>query len=205
MVGIRTSQAWMAVYLSDVYSSAYGRDLNAAVVAGGVFATALYSLCGRGLCLPIAGRLSDALVARGVSRTSIVIAWLVLAVVIFQMLSMQVTALWLLAPMAVLLGTSVNCFTLVTASVSETYGSERTASVTGFINMVGQLVGATALAVSGYLGMAMGAGNDNSLAEYQGVWLAGMIPVALAAAIGAAIHFTMRSRAAAVAMAAEAR
>ena len=195
MVGIRTSQAWIAVYLSDVYASAYGRTLTDAVVAAGIFATLAYSLCGRGICLPIAGRVSDALVARGLSRTGVVIGWLVLVIVLFQILSMQVATLWVLAPLAVLLGTSVNCFTLITASVSETYGPERTASVAGFINMVGQLVGATALAASGYLGRAMADAGGGALAEYQGVWLAGMVPVAATTAIGAAIFVSLRSRA----------
>jgi hypothetical protein len=196
MAGIRTSQAWIAVYLSDVYASAYGRTLTEAVVAGGMFAMIAYSLCGRGICLPIAGRVSDALVARGVSRTGVVIGWLVLSIALFQILSMQVTTFWVLALVAVLLGTSVNCFTLITASVSETYGPERTASVAGFINMVGQLVGATALAASGYLGRAMAGSSGGALAEYQGVWLAGMVPVAVTTAIGAAIFISLRARAA---------
>lgn len=194
MVGIRTSQAWIAVYLSDVYASTRGLDLNGAVVAGGMFATLAFSLIGRGLCVPIAGRLSDYLVARGISRIAVVIAWLAVVIVLFQILSLRVTTMWLLAIVAVLLGTSVNCFTLITASVSETYGPERTASVTGVINTCGQLVGATALAVSGYLGVAMAAGDDSSLAEYQGVWLSGMVTVAMTAGLGTAIHVRSKGK-----------
>ena len=194
MVGIRTSQAWIAVYLTDVYASTQGLDLNGAVVAGGVFATIAFSLLGRGCCVPLAGRVSDALVARGISRIAVVIAWLVLVMVLFQVLSMRVTTLWLLAVVAVLLGTSVNCFTLITASVSETYGSHRTASITGIINTVGQLVGATALAASGYVGIAMGAGSEGALAEYRGVWLSGLVTVAATTAIGTAIYLSTGAR-----------
>jgi len=44
-----------------------------------------------------------------------VIAWLVLTIVLFQVLSMRVTAIWLLVMIAVLLGTAVNCFPLIAA------------------------------------------------------------------------------------------
>ena len=109
----------MDFYLADVYASSYGYDTNAAVVTTGIFATVAYSLLGRGIGVPVAGKLSDMLVQKGVSRTIVVIGWLVLVIVLFQALSMRVTALWLLAIIAVLAGTSVNCFTLITASVSK--------------------------------------------------------------------------------------
>jgi sugar phosphate permease len=202
MVGTRTAQAWIAVYLADVYAAGYGFDLNEAVVAGGVLATVAFSLVGRGLGVSLAGKLSDTLLARGVSRTTLAIGWLILVMILFQALSTRVTALWLLAPMAVLLGTSVNCYTLITASVSEYYGPENTASVTGVINMCGQLVGATSLAASGYLGVALGRGQTGSLAEYQGVWLSGVVTVAMMTALGAGIYLAMRHRDRAVAAAA---
>ena len=193
MVGTRTAQAWISVYLADVYAAAYGYDTNAAIVAGGIFATVAYSLLGRGIGLPLAGGLSDLLVRRGVPRTTVVISWLALVIVLFQTLSMRVTAFWLLALIAVLAGTAVNCFTLITATVSETYGPERTSSVTGFINMCGQLVGATSLAVSGYLGVFMGAGSTDALAEYQGIWLSGVATVSVTAAIGTGIYVALRT------------
>lgn len=191
MVGTRTAQAWISIYMSDVYESAYGYDTNAAVVTGGLFATVAFSLVGRGLGVPIAGKLSDIFVHRGVSRTAVVIGWLVLSIVLFQVLSMQVTGLWLLAAVAVLAGTAVNCFTLITASVSETYGPDKTASITGFVNMCGQLVGATSLAWSGYLGMALRGGDTGALAEYQGVWLSGVVTVSVMTAIGAGIYLAI--------------
>jgi len=188
MVGTRTAQAWISIYMSDVYASAYGYETNAAVVAGGLFATVAFSLVGRGLGVPVAGKVSDLLVRRGVSRTAVVIGWLVLSIAIFQLLSMQVTGFWLLAVVAVLAGTAVNCFTLITAAVSETYGPEKTASITGFVNMCGQLVGATSLAWSGYLGIALSGGDSSPLAEYRGVWLSGVLTVSAATAIGAGIY-----------------
>jgi len=190
MVGTRTAQAWISIYLADVYAAAHGYDTNAAVVAGGLFATVAYSIVGRGLGVPLAGTLSDIFVRRGMSRTAVVIGWLVLSIVLFQLLSMQVTGLWLLAVVAALTGTAVNCFTLITAAVSETYGPEKTASITGFVNMCGQLVGATSLAWSGYLGIALSGGDSSALAEYRGVWLSGGLTVSLATAIGTGIYLT---------------
>jgi MFS family permease len=149
---------------------------------------------GRGLGLPVAGKLSDALVQRGISRTVVVIGWLLLSIALFQLLSMRVTALWLLAIVAVLIGIAVNCFTLITASVSDTYGPQKTAAITGFVNMVAQLAGATALAGSGYLGVFMGSGDTDALAEYQGVWMSGVLMVTLATAIGVGIYVTQKSR-----------
>ena len=199
IIGTRLSQAWISVYLADVYAEAHGFETNAAVVAGGVFATVAFSFVGRGLGLPVAGRLSDALVRRGVSRTAVVIAWLLLSIGLFQLLSMRVTALWLLAIVAALIGIAVNCFTLITAAVADTYGPQKTAAVTGFVNMVAQLAGATALAGSGYIGVFMGRGQTGALVEYQGVWLSGVLMVTLATIVGAAIYLMQRSRTAAIA------
>ncbi|OFW02639.1 MAG: hypothetical protein A3I61_11025 [Acidobacteria bacterium RIFCSPLOWO2_02_FULL_68_18] len=190
MVGTRTAQAWISIYMADVYAAAHGYETNAAVVTGGLFATVAYSMIGRGLGVPLAGKVSDVLVRRGISRVAVVIGWLVLTVVLFQLLSMRVTGLWLLAVVAVLAGTAVNCFTLITASVSETYGPDKTASITGFVNMCGQLVGATSLASSGYLGIALRGADTGPLAEYQGVWLSGVLSVSVMTVIGAGIYLT---------------
>ena len=189
IIGTRLSQAWISVYLGDVYASAHGYETNAAIVAGGFLATVAFSFVGRGLGLPVAGKLSDALVMRGISRTAVVIGWLLLSIGLFQLLSMRVTGLVLLTVIAVLVGISVNCFTLITASVSDTYGPQRTAAITGFVNMVAQLAGATALAGSGYLGQLMGSGDTDALAEYQGIWMAGVIMISIATAIGSVIYF----------------
>ena len=169
-------------------------DLNAAVVAGGVLATLAYSLLGRGIGVPAAGRVSDALVKRGVPRMTLVFVWLTIIIVLFQLLSMQVTTIWLVALIACVMSIAVNSFPLITVLVSETYGSEKTASVFGFINTLGQIAGATVLAASGYLGIALNTGARNSLEEYQGIWLAGMSSVAITTLIGAAMFVAPGTR-----------
>ena len=139
--------------------------------------------------------LSDALLKRGISRTALVIASLAITAASFQVLSMGVTALWFLSVLAVLLGTAVNSFTLVIAEASETYGAERTGSVSSFMNTVGQLSGATALAVSGYIGVALSAGGRNSLDEYQGIWLSGMAWIVSLTLLGILLHyFALKNR-----------
>jgi MFS family permease len=160
-----------------------------------MFATIAFSLMGRGIGVPVAGRMSDVLVARGTPRPVVIIGLLLLVIVLFQVLSMRVTTLWLLAIVAVLAGMAVNCFTLITATVAETWGPHKTSSITGFINMVGQLVGATSLAASGYLGIFLSGGSSDSLAEYRGVWLSGVVTVTLTASIGIGIYLAMRHRA----------
>jgi MFS family permease len=192
IIAVRNVQAWTAVYVTDVYIATRALDVNAAVVAGGVLVTISYSLFGRGVGVPLAGKMSDLLMQRGWPRMVPVIGWLLLTIVLFQLLSMRVTGIWLLVVIAVLLGTAVNCFPLIAAAVSETYGPQKTASVMGFVNMVAQLSGATSLAASGYLGIALSGGGGNSLAEYQGIWLSGMAAVAVATALGAGIYVALR-------------
>jgi sugar phosphate permease len=193
IVAVRNVQAWTAVYVTDVYIATRGFDVNAAVVAGGVLVTLAYSLAGRGIGVPLAGRMSDALFKRGWPRMVPVIAWLILTIVLFQLLSMRLTTIWVLVVVAVLLGTAVNCFPLIAAAVSDSYGPKNTASVMGFVNMVAQLSGATSLAASGYLGIALG-GGGNSLDEYQGIWLSALAAVALATALGGGIHVALGFR-----------
>jgi MFS transporter, OPA family, sugar phosphate sensor protein UhpC len=201
IIGVRNAQAWTAIYVADVYTMAHGMQLNAAVVAAGLLVMVAYSLLGRGLGVPAAGWLSDILLKRGISRMTLVFMWLVVIIVSFQLLSMQITTMWVVALVAVVLGTAVNSFALVTVLVNETYGPEKTASIFGFVNMLGQIAGATVLALSGYLGVALNTGERNSLEEYYGIWLAGTASVATVTAIGAAMWIALRYRSTAAAVA----
>ena len=193
VVGIRLTQAWIAVYAADVYISERGMALNDAVVAGGLLALLSYSLTGRALGCPLAGKMSDALAKRGISRTAVLFLWLVIGMVLLQMLAMGVTTIWAMAIVAALLGTSVNLFSLVPAAISETYGPQRTASMSSFTNMVAQLSGATALAVSGYVGISMNSQPGNALAEYRGIWLSGLAGMGIMTALGLAAYVALRA------------
>ena len=157
--------AWTAIYATDVYITAHGYDLNAAVVAGGVLVTLAYSLLGRGIGVPAAGRLSDALVKRGVPRMTLVFMWLTIIIILFQLLSMQVTTIWLVAIIACVMSIAVNSFPLITVLVSETYGSEKTESYSASSTRWARSPAPWVLAASGYLGIALNTGARNSLAE----------------------------------------
>ena len=95
--------------------------------------------------------------------------------------------------MTVLLGMSVNLFSLVPAAISETYGSQRTASVSSFANTMGQFSGATVLAVSGYVGISLNTQPGNALTEYRGIWLSGLVGMAIMAILGTALYIALRT------------
>lgn len=122
------------------------------------------------------------------------ISWLVFAVIILQIMSMGPTTTLSVGIIAVLLGLSVNLFTLVNASISETYGPQKTASILAFVNMMAQLFGATGLALSGYMGISLNSQAGNSITEYRGIWLCAMVGVAIMTVIGGAINLALRNR-----------
>lgn len=188
IIAIRVVQPWIALYAADVYITAYGQSVNAAVVGGGTLVIVAYSLLGRGVGCPLGGRLSDWLIKRRISRATLSIGWLALALVLFQVLSTGLTTAWVLAITACLLGTSINLFTLISAAIAETYGAQRTASIVSFVNTVAQLLGATALAASGYVGVSLGSQAGHDLSEYRGVWLTAMAGTGITALIGTMIH-----------------
>lgn len=192
VVGIRGTQTWIAIYAADVYIGAHGMAVNQAVVSGGLLALVAYSLLGRAVGCSLAGKMSDMLARRGVPRTAVLVGWLLLGMVLLQILSTGVTAIAALVVLAALLGTSVNLFSLVPAAIAETYGSQRTASVSSFANMVGQFSGATALAVSGYVGISLNAQPGNPLTEYRGIWLSALVGMAIMTTLGVAAHVGAR-------------
>ncbi len=193
VIGIRLSQAWVGVYAADVYITEGGLSLNEAVVAGGLLAVLAYSLTGRALGCPLAGKMSDVLAKRGVSRTTVLFGWLLVGMAMFQILSTGVTAIWALVIVAALMGTSVNLFALIPAAISEVYGRHRTASLSSFTNTISQLSGATALAVSGYVGISLSNQPGNGLAEYRGIWLSGLVGMAIMFALALVALMALRT------------
>ncbi len=188
IMAIRIVQPWIAVYAADMYL-AHGLDMKSAVLSGGLLAVVAYSLLGRGVGCPLAGRASDIALKAGVSRTIVAMLWLAAALVLLGVLSTGMSTGWSLGITAFLLGTSINSFSLITASISDTYGPQRTASIVSFMNMVAQFAGATGLALSGYVGISLSAQAGNSLAEYRGIWLCAMAGVAVMSTMGTAMHW----------------
>jgi hypothetical protein len=104
-----------------------------------------------------------------------------------------VTSIWALVILAVLLGTSVNLFALIPAAISDTFGQQRTASLSSFANTMAQLSGATALAVSGYVGISLNAQPGNALAEYRGIWLSAVVGMAVMVLLSIGSYLALRN------------
>jgi len=184
IVALRIFPVWLPFYTADIYIS-QGMTLQNAVVAA-VSTSSMY-LAGRLIGPPVTGFISDRIIARGVSRTILAIGFLLSSAVLFQMLPVGIRSIPMLGVIAFLMGVSINMYPLITTAVSESFGSHRTSSVMGFLNTFAQLSGATALLISGYLGIALNNAPGNALEDYRGIWLVGIVGCVLAAASGIAI------------------
>jgi hypothetical protein len=83
-------------------------------------------------------------------------------------------------------------YPLVTTAVSETFGAQKTSSIMGVVNTLAQLSGATALLISGYLGIALSSAPGNTLEEYRGIWLVGVAGCLVTAVAG--ISFSLATK-----------
>jgi MFS family permease len=141
---------------------------------------------------PIVGFVSDRLLSR-VSRKTLAIGFLLLSATLFQILPVGIRSTAALGVIAFLMGISINMYPLITTAVSETFGSQRTSSVMGFLNTIAQLSGATALLISGYLGIALSSAPGHALEEYRGIWLVGVVGCLGAAGAGIALLSYLRT------------
>jgi MFS family permease len=192
IMAVRIVQPWIAVYAADLYLSR-GAEMNAAVLGGGLLAVIAYSLLGRGVGCPLAGRASDAVLKAGISRTTVATFWLVSAIVLLWILSTGLHSTWSLGVTACLIGVAINSFSLIMAAIADTYGPQRTSSIASFVNMVAQFAGATGLAISGYAGISLSAQAGNSLAEYRGIWWSAMVGVAVMCTLGVIMESRARA------------
>jgi MFS family permease len=192
IMAVRIVQPWIAVYAADLYLER-GLGINDAVLGGGLLAVVAYSLLGRGVGCPLAGRASDAALKAGIARTTVATFWLLSAIVLLWILSTGMHSTWSLALTAFLLGVAINSFSLIMAAIADTYGPQRTSSIASFVNMVAQFAGATGLAISGYAGISLSAQAGNSIAEYRGIWWSAMVGVAVMCALGVLMQSRARS------------
>lgn len=189
IIALRILPPWLPIFAADIYISR-GMSLDEAVVAGGLLST--FYLGGRVAGVPAAGFLSDRLIRRGVPRKIMAIVFLLMTVALLLILTVGINSTWILAGVACLMGMTINTYPLITTAVSETFGPVRTSSVMGFINTLAQLCGATALALSGFMGVALNTTPGNSLADYRGIWLVGMAGCLLTAAVGITLSYLAR-------------
>jgi MFS family permease len=189
IISLRILPPWLPIYAADIYISR-GMPVQQAMLAGSSLFIAY--LLGRLVGGPLMGFASDRLLARGISRTSLAIGFLLLSAVLFQVMPVGIRSTVALGAIAFVMGISINMYPLITTAVSETFGSHRTSSVMGFLNTFAQLSGATALFISGYLGIALNSSPGNTLEEYRGIWLVGIIGCVGTALAG--ILFSVRER-----------
>ena len=192
IIAIRILPPWLPIYAADIYMN-QGVPLERAVLSAGVLTT-LY-LAGRLVGVPVAGFVSDRLTKRRVSRTPLAIAFLFLTAVLFRLMPIGMNSTNVLGLIAFLMGISINMYPLITTAVSETFGPQKTSSVMGFLNTFAQFAGATALLVSGYLGIALNSAPGNALEEYRGIWMVGIAGCLLTAAPGLFLAIRSRRRA----------
>jgi len=190
IIAIRVVVPWLVLYATDIYVSK-GMPLVQAALTGGLLST--FYLAGRAIGVPIAGFVSDRLIGRGISRKSIAVGFLFVTVILLRLMPMGIDSTSTLGVLAFLLGMSINMYPLITTAMSETFGAQKTSSAMGVLNMVAQFAGATALTITGYLGIALSTGG-NGLDEYRGIWLVGTVGCLFAALIGLAISYLTRAR-----------
>ena len=197
-----TSQAWTAVYVTDVYIATTGIRRQRGGRRRWRARDDRRTRCSAaGVGVPLAGKLSDLLVRRGWPR---IVAVIGVARVDDRPVRVVVHAGHRAVAAGDHRGAARHVGQLLSAGCGGGVGDVRpgqTASVMGFVNMVAQLVGATSLAASGYLGIALAGG---AAIRWPNIRASGLsvIPVTLTAVIGAGIFLSMRSRARALAVAA---
>ncbi len=195
IVALRLVPAWLPLYATDLYRARWGYAQEAAVVAGG--AIGVIYVIGHVVGSPLIGRLSDFLLARGISRILVAASGLAVSTVVFGLLAVPMASPWLLGALALLIGVSLHTFPVVNAAAAERWGVGRAGESLGWINMVGQFAGAVSLSVSGYVGMVAAAGgtgtaNADGLAEYLGIWYLGAASSGVGALVGWLAHRAMR-------------
>jgi MFS family permease len=149
-------------------------------------------LAGRLIGVPVCGFVSDRLTQRGISRNSLAIGFLALTAVLFRMMPIGISSTAVLGVIVFMMGFSINMYPLVTTAVSETFSPQKTSSIMGFLNTLAQLLGATALALSGYLGIALSSAPGNALEEYRGIWLVGIVGCVVTSVAGITLSFATR-------------
>jgi len=168
IIALRLVPGWLTIFASEWYRVEQGYTQADAVIAGGVIG--MVYVVGHVAGSPFLGKMSDFLAERGVSRFLCASVVLGLGAISVSCLALPLATSWMLGGVALLLGITLHAFPIVNAAVADRWGGHRTGHTLGWINMVGQLAGAVALSVSGYVGMAWASGAIGTVAGYAGIW-----------------------------------
>ena len=186
IIVLRLVSGWLVIFAADVSAHTWGLDRETAVMMGGLIGL-LYTI-GHVTGSPVVGRFSDRLLGRGVNRIAIATLGLGVSGFMIGFLTLASLSPWILGSVALMLGITLHAFPVLNAVVAERWGIEKTGVSLGWINMMGQLAGAMALLVSGYLGMAFSADINSPLSEFTGIWYLGIGCCALGTGCGWMAH-----------------
>ncbi|MBI4551869.1 MAG: MFS transporter, partial [Candidatus Latescibacteria bacterium] len=184
IIALRLVPGWLPVYISDLSMERMGRSATQAIAVGGTLG-ALY-VAGRSFGTPLAGKLSDALLAKGISRVMGMTAGVFIAALLFLLLTLDLPSIAPLVVVSILMGVTINLFPLMNAAVVEVWGMRATGTALGVINTVAQLVGASTVAISGLFGVQLGDWTSAALVQYRGIWYLGLVGCAGAGLAGVA-------------------
>jgi sugar phosphate permease len=168
VIALRLVPAWLVIFASDVSHYEWGYERDTAVMIGGLIGT-FYAI-GHIAGSPLVGRLSDGLLTIGINRMTLSTIGIGIGGVAIGLLTVPLSSAWMLGGIAVILGVSLHTFPVINAMVAERWGTHQTGRSLGWINMFGQLAGAVALSVSGFVGLGFSSDSYTPMSEYTGIW-----------------------------------
>ena len=186
IIALRLVPGWLTIFSSEWYRVEQGYAQADAVIAGGVIGT-VYTI-GHVAGSPLLGKLSDQLLVHGVSRFLCATVVLGLGALSVSCLTFPLGSPWILGIVALLLGVTLHAFPILNAAVADRWGDYRTGHSLGWINMMGQLAGAIALSVSGYVGIAWASGATGTIVGYAGIWYLAAVACLFGAGCGWLAH-----------------
>lgn len=191
IVCLRLIPGWLPLYAATYYIQTAGMSKAEAMVAGGIMATA--STAGRIVGAPVLSKLSDYLLERhNVPRMIFVSAIQITLFICLYILTVAVPGPIFLAVLSFVIGTLISMFTLTYAAVAEIWSIKAGGALMGMINTIGQFIGATALALSGFMAAKFSIAGGAYNVEYRGIWYLAMIFCGLA--VIASIFATYREK-----------
>lgn len=173
-VALRLIPGWLPIYAASYYRQTQGLSAAEAMVAGGVMASVY--VAGRIIGTPLLGKLSDFLLSKYcVPRTAIIACFHILIVIAMYALSKDMPSATFFAVLAFIVGALINMFPLVNAAITEIWSIKTGGALMGLVNTVGQFIGASALAYSGFMAAKFAVAEEGYSMEYRGIWYLAMI------------------------------
>ena len=186
IIALRLVPGWLTIYASELYQVKWGLLQTESVIAGGVIGT-VYTV-GHVFGSPVLGKISDVFMGRGLSRFTFASIILGLGAASVGCLALPFASPWMLGGVALLLGVTLHAFPILNAAVADRWGEFRTGQALGWVNMLGQLAGAVALSISGYLAEAWSSGSASIAAGYAGIWYFAALACVIGAGCGWQAH-----------------